>query len=158
MNDVAINFSVADPKLWWPVGLGDQALYTFRARLSVNKKVVDEAVKRTGLRTLELRQKPDEHGISFEFIVNGIPVFGRGANWIPADSFTTRITKEKYKKLLTSLRDANMNMVRVWGGGIYEDDYYYDLADEMGLLVWQDFMFACSMYPGDTKFLEQRSC
>jgi beta-mannosidase len=154
VNNVAVDFAIADPKLWYPVGLGDQALYTFRAKLLVNNKIVDDRSKRTGLRTLELRQKPDEHGISFEFIVNGIPVFGRGANWIPADSFPTRVTKEKYKKLLTSLRDANMNMVRVWGGGIYEDDYYYDLADEMGLLVWQDFMFACSMYPGDRAFLE----
>jgi Beta-galactosidase/beta-glucuronidase len=154
LNNVALDFAIANPKLWFPVGLGEQARYTFNAKLSINKKIIDERSRRTGLRTLELRQKPDEHGISFEFIVNGIPVFGHGANWIPADSFPTRVTKEKYKKLLTSLRDANMNMVRVWGGGIYEDDYYYDLADEMGLLVWQDFMFACSMYPGDKAFLD----
>ena len=154
LNNVALDFVVADPKFWYPVGLGDPALYTFKAKLYVNKKVVDEQSKRTGLRTLELRQKPDEHGISFEFIVNGIPVFGRGANWIPADSFPTRVTDDKYRKLLTSLRDANMNMIRVWGGGIYEDDYFYDLADEMGLLVWQDFMFACTMYPGDKAFLD----
>ncbi|MDQ6788260.1 MAG: ABC transporter permease, partial [Acidobacteriota bacterium] len=128
--------------------------YNFKAKLTVNKKTVDEATKRTGLRTLELLQKPDEYGKSFEFVVNGIPVFGRGANWIPADIFPTRITKEKYKNLLASLRDANMNMLRVWGGGIYENDYFYDLADEMGILVWQDFMFACSMYPGDAAFLD----
>lgn len=151
---IELDFAIANPKLWYPVGLGEQALYTFKARLTVDKKVIDEQSKRTGLRTLELRQKPDEHGISFEFVINGTPVFGRGANWIPADIFPTRITKEKYKNLLTSLRDANMNMLRVWGGGIYEDDYYYDLADEMGILVWQDFMFACSMYPGDKAFLE----
>lgn len=154
VNKISLDFAMANPKLWFPIGLGEQALYTFKARLSVNKKPVDEQSKRTGFRTLELRQKPDEHGISFEFVINGIPVFGRGANWIPADIFPTRITKEKYKELLTSLKDANMNMLRVWGGGIYEDDYYYDLADEMGILVWQDFMFACSMYPGDKNFLE----
>lgn len=154
VNIVALDFAVANPKLWYPVGLGDQALYKFKTRLFVGKTIIDEQSRRTGLRTLELRQKPDENGTSFEFIVNGIPVYARGANWIPADSFPTRVTKEKYKKLLTSLRDANMNMVRVWGGGIYEDDYYYDLADEMGLLVWQDFMFAGSMYPGDKAFLE----
>jgi len=154
VNKIALDFAMANPKLWYPIGLGEQSLYTFKAKLSVNKKMVDEAKKRTGLRTLELRQKPDEYGISFEFIVNGIPVFGHGANWIPADIFPTRITKEKYKTLLTSLKNANMNMLRVWGGGIYEDDYYYDLADEMGILVWQDFMFACSMYPGDAAFLD----
>ncbi len=154
VNKVSLDFAMANPKLWYPIGLGEQSLYTFRAKLILNKKSVDTQSKRTGLRSLELRQKPDQHGISFEFVINGIPVFGRGANWIPADIFPTRITKEKYKNLLTSLKDANMNMLRVWGGGIYEDDYYYDLADEMGILVWQDFMFACSMYPGDKKFLE----
>ena len=154
VNKIALDFSMANPKLWYPIGLGEQPLYTFKAKLIVNKKAVDEQSKRTGLRTLELRQKPDQYGISFEFVINGIPVFGRGANWIPADIFPTRITKEKYKNLLTSLKDANMNMLRVWGGGIYEDDYYYDLADEMGILVWQDFMFACSMYPGDKAFLD----
>ena len=154
VNDVNVGFTIANPRLWYPVGYGDQALYNFRANLKISGKTVDAKTRRTGLRTLELRQKPDEHGISFEFVVNGIPVFGHGANWIPADSFPTRITKEKYRKLLTSMRDANMNMVRVWGGGIYEDDYYYDLADELGILVWQDFMFACSMYPGDKSFLD----
>jgi beta-mannosidase len=154
VNKIPLDFTMANPKLWYPIGLGEQSLYTFKAKLSVNKKPTDSQIKRTGLRTLELRQKPDEYGKSFEFIVNGIPVFGRGANWIPADIFPTRITKEKYKNLLTSLKDANMNMLRVWGGGIYEDDYYYNLADEMGILVWQDFMFACSMYPGDKAFLE----
>jgi Beta-galactosidase/beta-glucuronidase len=153
-NNVEATFSIADPKLWYPVGYGDQALYRFAARLKVNGKTIDEQARQTGLRTLELRQKPDQYGISFEFIVNGIPVFGHGANWIPADSFPTRVTPEKYKRLLTSLRDANMNMVRVWGGGIYEDDHFYDLADQLGILVWQDFMFACSMYPGDKAFLD----
>ncbi len=154
VNKIALDFAVPNPKLWYPIGLGDQALYTFKAKLTVNKKAVDAQIKRSGLRTLELRQKPDKDGISFEFVVNGIPVFGRGANWIPADIFPTRITKEKYKNLLDSLKEANMNMLRVWGGGIYEDDYFYDWADENGILVWQDFMFACSMYPGDKAFLD----
>jgi beta-mannosidase len=153
-NRIYLDFSIANPKLWWPIGLGDQTLYSFRARLIVNNKTVDEAAKRTGLRTLELRQKPDEFGKSFTFVINGIPVFGRGANWIPADIFPTRVTNEKYDQLLGSIRDANMNMVRVWGGGIYESDHFYDLADQMGILVWQDFMFACSMYPGDKPFLD----
>ncbi len=153
-NRIALDFAIKNPRLWYPIGYGGQSLYTFKAKLSINGKQIDEQSKRTGLRTLELRQTPDEYGKSFTFVVNGIPVFGHGANWIPADIFPTRITKEKYKMLLSSLRDANMNMVRVWGGGIYEDDYFYDLADEMGILVWQDFMFACSMYPGDEKFLD----
>lgn len=154
VNKINLNFTIANPKLWFPVGLGAQSLYNFRAKLAVNKKQIDEREKRTGLRTLELRQKPDENGISFEFVVNGIPIFGRGANWIPADIFPTRVTKEKYKMLLDSLKNANMNMLRVWGGGIYEDDYFYDWADENGILIWQDFMFACSMYPGDKAFLD----
>ncbi len=145
VNKIALDFAFANPRLWYPVGLGEQPLYNFKAKLVLGKKQVDGQTKRTGLRTLELRQKPDEFGKSFIFVVNGIPVFGRGANWIPADIFPTRVTKEKYKNLLESLRDANMNMIRVWGGGIYEDDYYYDLAEEIGLPVWQDFMFACSM-------------
>jgi beta-mannosidase len=154
VNKIALDFKLPNPRLWYPIGLGEQALYAFNAKLVLNKRAVDVQAKRTGLRTLELRQKPDQHGISFEFVVNGIPVFARGANWIPADIFPTRVTREKYSNLLTSLKDANMNMLRVWGGGIYEDDYYYDLADEMGILVWQDFMFACSMYPGDKAFLD----
>ncbi len=154
VNKIRLDFNVKDPKLWYPVGLGEQSLYTFNAKVKIANKFVDELTDRTGLRSLELRQAPDDHGTSFMFVVNGIPVFGKGGNWIPADSFPTRVTKEKYKQLLTSVRDANMNMIRVWGGGIYEDDYYYDLADELGILVWQDFMFACSMYPGDEEFLE----
>lgn len=145
---------VDNPKLWYPVGYGEQSLYKFNARILVKNKTIDEKTKQTGLRTLELRQKPDKDGISFEFVVNGTPIFAHGANWIPADIFPTRITKEKYKNLLDSLKNANMNMLRVWGGGIYEDDYFYDWADENGVLIWQDFMFACSMYPGDKAFLE----
>ena len=154
VNKIDLDFAIANPKLWYPINLGEQTLYNFKAKLTINKKQVDERARRIGLRTLELRQKPDENGISFEFVVNGIPVFGRGANWIPADIFPTRVTKEKYKNLLTSLKDANMNMIRVWGGGIYEDDYFYEFADENGILIWQDFMFACSMYPGDKAFLD----
>ncbi len=154
VNKVPLDFEIKNPRLWYPVGLGEQALYNFSAKLKLENNTVDERSDRTGLRTLVLRQTPDDNGKSFTFVINGIPVFGKGGNWIPADSFPTRVTKEKYKQLLTSVRDANMNMIRVWGGGIYENDYYYDLADEMGILVWQDFMFACSMYPGDDEFLE----
>jgi len=153
-NQVAFSFTVSKPKLWWPNGLGAQPLYSFRARSLVNGRVTGEKTSRTGLRTLELRQQRDEAGQSFMFVINGIPVFAKGGNWIPADSFTTRITKEKYRFLLSSVRDTNMNMLRVWGGGIYEDDVFYELCDEMGILVWQDFMFACSMYPASREFLD----
>lgn len=153
-NKVVAGFEIVNPRLWYPVQLGDQPLYVFGAEVEIGGAVVDKTSAKTGLRTLELRQKPDEWGSSFEFVINGIPVFAKGGNWIPADSFPTRVTKKKYRHLMESMRDANMNMVRVWGGGIYEDDYFYELADEMGILVWQDFMFACSMYPGDKEFLE----
>ncbi len=153
-NRFALNFIVVHPALWWPNGLGAHPLYTFKARLLINGKPVDEATKRTGLRALELRQQRDESGKSFTFVINGVPVFAKGGNWIPADSFPTRITKDKYRELLGSVRDTNMNMLRVWGGGIYESDDFYDLCDEMGILVWQDFMFGCSLYPGDQAFLD----
>lgn len=153
-NRVIFNFTVSKPKLWWPNGLGAQPLYNFRARSLVNGQVTGERLTRTGLRTLELRQQRDEAGQSFTFVINGIPVFAKGGNWIPADSFPTRITKDKYRFLLQSVRDSNMNMLRVWGGGIYEADDFYELCDEMGILVWQDFMFACSMYPATQEFLD----
>ena len=126
----------------------------FRARSLVNGRVTDEKTTRTGLRTLELRRQRDAAGQSFMFVINGVPVFAKGGNWIPADSFPTRITKEKYRYLIKSVRDSNMNMLRVWGGGIYEADEFYELCDEMGILVWQDFMFACSMYPANQEFLD----
>jgi beta-mannosidase len=154
VNRAALDFIISEPRLWWPNGLGPQNLYRFRARLLRRGQELDAASARIGLRTLALRQDPDRWGKSFEFVVNGVPVFAKGGNWIPADSFPTRVTRERYRDLLTSVRDANMNMVRVWGGGIYEADDFYELCDELGLLVWQDFMFACSMYPGDAAFLE----
>ncbi len=154
VNRVSFDFTVPRPALWWPNGLGEQPLYTFRARSLVNGRVMDEKTTRTGLRTVELRRQRDAAGESFMFVINGIPVFGKGGNWIPADSFPTRIDKDKYRYLIKSVRDSNMNMLRVWGGGIYEADDFYELCDEMGILVWQDYMFACSMYPGTQEFLD----
>ncbi len=154
VNRVALDFTIARPALWWPNGLGGQPLYSFKARLLIGDQTIDEAMLRTGLRSVELRQERDQAGKSFAFVINGVPVFAKGANWIPADSFPTRITKEKYRQLLESARDTNMNMLRVWGGGIYEHKDFYELCDEMGILVWQDFMFGCSLYPGDQAFLD----
>src|SRR5258707_5476363 len=153
-NRVLFGFVIPHPALWWPNGLGAHPLYTFKARLLISGKPVDEAAKRTGLRALELRQQRDESGKSFTFVINGVPVFAKGGNWIPADSFPSRISKDKYREFVESVRDTNMNMLRVWGGGIYESDDFYDLCDEMGILVWQDFMFGCSLYPADEAFLE----
>jgi beta-mannosidase len=153
-NRVLLDFVIARPALWWPNGLGTHPLYSFKARLLINGKLIDANTTRTGLRSLELRQQRDDSGKSFTFVINGEPVFAKGANWIPADSFPTRITRAKYRQLLESARDSNMNMLRVWGGGIYERDDFYELADEMGILLWQDFMFGCSLYPGDQAFLD----
>jgi beta-mannosidase len=144
---------IRHPRRWWPNGYGEQPLYTVTTRLVIGGEPVDEVSTRIGLRTLELRRAPDEWGKSFEFVVNGVPVFAKGANWIPADSFLPRLTRERYARLLGSAHDAHMNMLRVWGGGIYESDDFYDLADELGLLVWQDFHFSCSLYPADPPFL-----
>ncbi len=152
-NQVKLDFGIPHPALWWPNGLGPHPRYNFRARLLLNGRLYDQTSTRVGIRSLELRQQPDQWGKSFEFVVNGVPVFGKGGNWIPADSFPTRVTKDKYRMLLSSVRDSNMNMLRVWGGGIYENDEFYDLCDEMGIMVWQDFMFACSMYPANVEFL-----
>ena len=153
-NSVAIPVQIDKPILWWPSGFGEQHFYDIRVEILNDGEVIDEASEKIGLRSLELRREPDQWGESFEFVVNGIPVFAKGANWIPADSFPVRVTPERYRLLLESCADANMNMLRVWGGGIYEDDKFYKLCDELGIMVWQDFMFSCSMYPGDPEFLE----
>ncbi len=147
-------FDISDPKLWWPNGLGDQPMYTFAAELSSEGTVMDTASLSFGLRTIELVTEQDEAGETFYFRVNGVPVFMKGANWIPMDSFLPRPGPGDYRRLLTAAKDANMNMLRVWGGGIYENDIFYELCDSLGILVWQDFMYACAMYPGDNKFLD----
>jgi beta-mannosidase len=154
VNRIDLDLVVTSPRLWWPNGLGAQPLYTATAVLKVGRNRLDETSRRIGIRTLELRQQPDKDGKSFTFVVNGVPVFAKGANWIPADSFPNRVNRERYRHLIQSCKDANMNMLRVWGGGYYEMDDFYDLCDEMGILIWQDFMFACSMYPASTEFLE----
>ncbi|MBG8553451.1 beta-mannosidase [Hymenobacter guriensis] len=140
------------PQRWFPAGYGAQPLYTVTAQLVLNGQALDKSTRRIGLRTLEVRRQADQYGKSFEFVVNGLPIFAKGANWIPADIFPNRVTPGKYRQLLQAAKAANMNMVRVWGGGIYENDVFYDLCDELGLLVWQDFMFACTFYPGDNAF------
>jgi beta-mannosidase len=141
---------VDEPRLWWTHDLGEPALYDLRVTLEQDSMELARHASAVGIRTLELDQAPDpaERGTHFfRFVLNGVPLFARGADWIPADSFVGAIEEERYEKLLGAARDANMNMLRVWGGGIYEHDHFYDLCDRLGLLVWQDFMFACAAYP-----------
>ncbi|MFO7698314.1 MAG: hypothetical protein R6X16_14325, partial [Anaerolineae bacterium] len=140
--------TVAEPQLWWPNGMGEQLLYDLQVELKGSRgEVLDTIDKRIGLRTLALVRQPDEFGESFYFAANGMPFFAKGANWIPDDVFASRMTRERYRVSLQDAVDANMNMLRVWGGGLYELDMFYDLCDEMGLCVWQDFIFACATYP-----------
>jgi len=153
-NHVEIPFNIENPLLWWTSGLGDPNLYTFNIELLDGQKVVATQSQTTGLRSLKLIRENDEAGESFNFELNGVPVFAKGANYIPNDNFLPRVTTADYEKVIADAVDANMNMLRVWGGGIYENDIFYELCDKNGLLVWQDFMFACSMYPGNPDFLE----
>jgi len=152
----SINFDIANPELWWPNGLGKQKMYDLDFILSLDGKTLDKENTSIGLRTINLVQEPDAdgNGKSFYFEVNGRAVFAKGANYIPNDVFLPRVSPEKYEYIVKSAADANMNMLRVWGGGVYENDLFYDLCDKYGILVWQDFMFACAMYPGDDAFLE----
>ncbi len=149
-----LDLIIEGPDLWYPNGYGPQALTRFRAELFRNNEPADTREVRTGLRRVELVREPDSEGRSFYFRINDIPIFAKGANYIPNDIFPTEVDSAKYRRILQSAVDANMNMLRVWGGGIYENDHFYDLCDELGLMVWQDFMFACSMYPGAEAFLE----
>lgn len=149
-----LSLRVRDPQLWWPNGHGPQPLYDLSVELMENGKPVSAWHRRIGLRTVELERKPDRFGESFRFAVNGRPLFAKGANWIPAHAFPHALSRPDYEPLLRSAAAANMNMIRCWGGGMYEHEAFYDLCDELGLLVWQDFMFACALYPGDRAFLD----
>lgn len=151
---IELPYTIENPKLWWCNGLGEAHLYDFDISIHKKRKEIDSNHLKIGLRTIELVQGEDEKGKSFYFKLNGIPVFMKGANYIPSDSFVTRVDAEKYKKVVENAKNAHMNMLRVWGGGIYENDAFYDECDKNGILVWQDFMFACAMYPGDTDFVQ----
>ncbi|NMR34004.1 glycoside hydrolase family 2 protein [Chryseobacterium aquaticum] len=151
-NLIEIPFDIKYPKLWQPNGFGSAYSYQFAVSIFQNDKNIDQKLVETGLRTVELIQEKDEKGKSFYFKVNGNPLYVKGVNWIPGDSFSPRMSKEKYHKLIKDCKEANMNMIRVWGGGIYEDDEFYKACDENGILVWQDFMFAGSFYPSDEDF------
>jgi len=147
-NWVSAPITIAKPQRWWPVGYGAQPLYSVDALLDTRGETSDHVAQRIGLRTSELIRKNG----SFGFRINGVPIFAKGANLIPFDSFPTRVSDAQMRQILTSARDANMNMVRVWGGGYYLDDSFYALADEMGLMVWQEFMFGGAVTPADAAF------
>ena len=152
LNHFDLPVEIASPQLWFPAGYGAQTLYQFNAQLHIGNRAEDQASARTGLRSVVLRRDLDQWGRSFEFIINGIPVFGKGADVIPFDSFPTRVTSEQYRRILQSARDANMNMIRHWGGGYYETQEFYDLCDELGIMIWQDFMFGNDWQPGTYAF------
>ncbi|MER5295405.1 glycoside hydrolase family 2 protein [Streptomyces pharetrae] len=145
-----VTLDVPDVSLWWPRGYGEQPLYDLEVTLvdeGPEERRLDSWHRRIGFRTVELDRSADEHGTGFTFVVNGVRIFARGVNWIPDDTFPSRITPERYRARLTQAAEANVDLVRIWGGGIYEDDAFYDICDELGLMVWQDFLFACAAYP-----------
>ena len=153
LNVVELPLTVANPKLWWSNGLGEAHLYRLTGRLSAGA-ASDAREATIGLRTLRIVQTPDAGGASFYVELNGVPVFMKGANYIPNDSFLPRVTTQVLERVVKSAVDTHMNMIRVWGGGVYEEDRFYDLCDENGILVWQEFAFACSMYPNDKALLD----
>lgn len=146
--------SVSDPRLWWCHGFGEQPLYQVEILLLQAGKVIDRAEKRIGLRTLTIRREKDQWGESFEFCLNGVSVFAMGADYIPEDGIYPRCSRERTEKLIRQCIRANYNSIRVWGGGYFCDDHFYDLCDEYGLLVWQDLMFACGVYRLHKDFVE----
>jgi beta-mannosidase len=154
INHVSFPLRISSPKLWYPVGYGAQNRYRFSASIRIGRDLAAHAETKTGLRSIELRRVPDQWGKSFEFVVNGISVFAKGADVIPFDSFPNRVTPEIHRNILQAARDAHMNMVREWGGGYYESDDFYDICDELGIMVWQEFMFGGDMIPGDVPFQE----
>ncbi|MGA9071663.1 MAG: glycoside hydrolase family 2 protein [Terracidiphilus sp.] len=151
-NIIDLPIEIQKPKLWYPAGYGDQPLYDFSAVVVQNNQAVESRKLRVGLRSVELHRELDKWGRSFEFIVNGIPVFAKGADVIPFDSFPNRVKTADYRRILESARDANMNMIRHWGGGYYETDEFYSICDELGIMVWQDFMFGNDWQPGTYAF------
>lgn len=153
-EDSPAEIRVENPQLWWPNGYGEQPLYTVKVALCSGETVLDEWERRIGLRTMTMRITKDEWGEGFAHEVNGIKIFAMGADYIPEDHLLGRITPETTRKLLMQCKAANFNTVRVWGGGYYPDDWFYDICDELGLMVWQDFMFACAVYELTPEFKE----
>ncbi len=148
-EEAGVVLEVEQPRLWWPHDLGDSPLYDLRVRLTRDGEVLDERTDRIGLRTVELDRSIVEDGRLFRLVVNGVPLFARGANWVPASLLVGSVQESRYRELVEAARHGQMNVLRVWGGGVYEHDAFYAACDELGVLVWQDFMFACDDYPSD---------
>ena len=151
-NVIDLPIEIRQPKLWYPAGYGEQPLYELTAQVSTGGQPAEERKAKAGLRSIVLHRQLDKWGRSFELVVNGIPVFAKGADVIPFDSFPNRVTTAEYRRILESARDANMNMIRDWGGGYYETDEFYAICDELGIMVWQDFMFGNDWQPGTYAF------
>ncbi|WP_329276617.1 glycoside hydrolase family 2 protein [Streptomyces sp. NBC_00691] len=146
--ETVLRLDVPEPDLWWPRGYGSQPLYGLDIELlDESGAPLDSWSRRIGFRTVTVDRSADAHGTGFTFVVNGVRIFARGVNWIPDDILPSRVTPERYRARLTQAAEANIDLVRIWGGGIYEDDVFYDVCDELGLMVWQDFLFACAAYP-----------
>jgi len=154
INKISININILNPEFWWPNGYGNQKLYHIPISICDENTVIDSQTKKIGLREIQLVTKDSTNNHEFYFMINGKPMFMKGANYIPQDNLQNRITDTHYHDILKDVVDANMNMLRVWGGGIYEENIFYDLCDSLGILVWQDFMFACAMYPSDSLFIQ----
>ncbi len=153
INVDTLTLKIKKPKLWWSNGLGDPYLYQLSCKLLNSNKIISTVKMPIGIRTIELINLPDSIGTSFYFKLNNVPVFMKGANYIPSDIFLKQKTKLDLLNDLTLYKNSHFNMLRIWGGGVYGDDDFYQTCDENGILVWQDFMFACAMYPGDVKFI-----
>ncbi|MHB9070005.1 MAG: glycoside hydrolase family 2 protein [Sedimentisphaerales bacterium] len=145
---------IKNPAIWFPAGYGSQPIYTLKTELVIDNKQTQTAVNTFGIRTVQINQSPDEFGSPFQFIINGLPIYARGAAWIPASLFIGSTTEADYEKLLIAAKDANINILRVWGGGIYETNAFYNICDRLGIIVWQDFTFACAYYPDRTWFTD----
>ena len=154
-NRITIPMEISAPQLWMPNGWGEAALYKVDATVKVDGVAVASESKRIGLREVKVVMEDDKDGKSFYFMVNGKPLFAKGSNYIPSDALLPNVSRERYIRLMQDVKDANHNLIRVWGGGIYEDDMFYEAADSMGILVWQDFIFACTTYPSDPAFLSR---
>lgn len=150
LNKIEMPFSIPSPKLWYPNGMGEPYLYDVELVLEKDGKKLDNRTMKCGVRTVSLcyQDDADNRGRCFYLKVNGIPVFCKGSNYVPADAFLPRVSQQQTERLVRSAADANMNMLRIWGGGVYESDHFYEMCDRYGIMVWQDFIFACNMYPG----------
>ncbi|OAQ38971.1 hypothetical protein A5893_13110 [Pedobacter psychrophilus] len=154
VNQISVPYEIKNPKLWWSNGLGEPNLYNLTYELQQNGEKLDSRAISTGLRTIKVIRENDKDGTSMYILLNGVKVFAKGSNYIPIDNFLNRVTPQRYEEVINTAKDANMNMLRVWGGGIYENDIFYNLCDKKGIMVWQDMMFACGMFPDDAAYIE----